>query len=106
LQKAKLDRVVVGHTITPNADPILDHPVYGNKLIMMDTAISSGFDGNLSAMEWVKDKPIKAYEFVRDTTPGMSEDELLFDEKEGIDYVAPPPDLRDEFNLLHFELKT
>jgi len=35
-----------------------------------------------------KRQTIKAYEFVRDTTPGMSEDELLFDEKEGIDYVA------------------
>lgn len=44
-------RVVVGHTIVPELGHTLSHPLYGDKVLMIDTAISVAYGGLPSALE-------------------------------------------------------
>jgi hypothetical protein len=43
--------VVVGHTIIPYLSHTLNHPLYGDKVVMIDSAISIAYGGELTAIE-------------------------------------------------------
>lgn len=50
LDRLGVDRVVVGHTRTYDAKVLLQHPVFGSKVVMIDTGISHAYNGSLSAL--------------------------------------------------------
>lgn len=95
LEKAGFERVIVGHSITKERVPVLKSEKYGEKLVMIDTAISSAIGGNLSAIEWIKGQPLKTLTFERPPPPpGYTEESLIFNDEnggDGIDTIQPPP---------------
>lgn len=58
--KYKAKRLVVGHAPVPGNKILLDHPYYGDKLIMIDTKISSR-KGNLSCLIVENDSKVYTY---------------------------------------------
>jgi hypothetical protein len=84
LRAAGLDRVVVAHTVTHDHLPALRTEFYGDKLIMIDTAISNALGGNLSAVEWsAKEGYIpRAHIFARPKSAHRA-----FRPQDGIDYI-------------------
>ncbi len=55
-------RVVTGHIMTPDGNILLDHPVYGDKVVMTDSAISRGYPGGKwSSIEIVNGKVTAHY---------------------------------------------
>lgn len=91
LQSANVDQVVVGHTITEDNLPHLNHPVLGSHFVMIDTAISSAFDGHISAIQKLKGQPsFRSFVFEREPHPeGLTPLDLVFLNSDGIDYVPP-----------------
>lgn len=50
-ERLGIKRIVVGHAPIPIERILLEHPYYGDLLLMIDTAISKGVKGKLSALE-------------------------------------------------------
>lgn len=68
LDKMNLDTVVVGHTKVRDLATMTNNPKYGDKLIMIDTAISEAGKGSLSAVEFRPGYPALAHVFSRTKT--------------------------------------
>lgn len=64
LERAGLDRIVVGHTPVSNRRPQLEHERYHGKFVMIDTGMSYRvYRGRPSAIEWKKGEPLRALVF-------------------------------------------
>lgn len=66
LNHYEVKRVVVGHTIIPILAHTLNHPFYGNKVMMIDSAISIAYGGELTAVEF-QNNQITHFKFNRYT---------------------------------------
>jgi hypothetical protein len=51
LRRYRTDRMVVGHAPVSGGEILLDHPYYGERVIMIDTRISDPEKGRLSSLE-------------------------------------------------------
>jgi RNase H-fold protein (predicted Holliday junction resolvase) len=51
LKKYRATRMVIGHTPVSKNTISLSHPLYGNKVVMIDSRISKKKSGNLSCVE-------------------------------------------------------
>lgn len=95
LSKAGFERVIVGHSILEEGVPLVQTEKYGQKLVMIDTGISSAIGGRLSAIEWIKGQPIRTHLFDRPQPPqGFTEESLKFNSEnggDGIDVIKPQP---------------
>lgn len=89
LEKAGLNRIVVGHTVTADFKPNFK---YNEKLVMVDTGISNAMGGKLSAIEWKKGQAIQSHSFERNRYPkGKTEKDFLFNDDDGIEPKKSPP---------------
>jgi len=95
LKAAGARRLIIGHTITDNALPMMYSRLYEDKLLMIDSAISSGIGGNLSAIEWTPKSGWQSHVFKRPNY-GKNRRLLVFDKEDGIDY-HPPTDFLEFF---------
>ena len=50
LNEKGFDNVILGHNPTPTDDIILEHKKFGNRVILIDSGISSSMNGNLTAL--------------------------------------------------------
>lgn len=56
LEHWSVERMIVGHAPVSDGEVLLDHPYYGDKVIMIDTRISDKKRGRISAVELKQDK--------------------------------------------------
>ena len=87
LDQLGIRSVVVGHTLTTKLEPQLSHPVYGDRFVMIDSALSSayGVQKKLFAVEWTDEVP-RVVSFKRRPHPnGVDCRDLLYKRKNTVE---------------------
>jgi len=51
LDRLRVRRIVTGHNVIEDMEIVTEHPFYGDRVVMIDTAISKAYGGNLRAIE-------------------------------------------------------